>query len=232
MSDSMRDALDACIARTDTDVSVVSGRSLDDVHKMVGRDVVVYAGNHGLEIVGPGFEPYRHPDIAHYTERVRELAESMEAARVPGVWVERKGASLTVHFREAEPERQSEVAERARAEIQQAGFQPRDAHCAVEARPPIGWDKGHAVLHVLRSRYGPAWSEELRVIYVGDDETDEDAFRALRGLGATFRVGGADQPTSARRRLSGVPAVQALMQWLAARPDMTGSLVEMRGDSG
>jgi trehalose 6-phosphate synthase/phosphatase len=231
MSDAMHQALDACIARADTDVSVISGRSLDDVHKMVGRDVVVYAGNHGLEIAGPGFEPFRHPDIAHYTERAGELAESMEEIRVPGVWVERKGASLTVHFREAELERHAEIAERVRAEILQAGFQPRDAHCAVEARPPIGWDKGHAVLHVLRSRYGPAWSEEMRVIYMGDDETDEDAFRSLEGLGATFRVGGADQPTSARRRLSGVPAVEALMQWLAARPDKTRPRPPVSGGS-
>jgi trehalose 6-phosphate synthase/phosphatase len=231
MSDAMHQALDACIARADTDVSVISGRSLDDVHKMVGRNVVVYAGNHGLEIAGPGFEPFRHPDIAHYTERAGELAESMEEIRVPGVWVERKGASLTVHFREAELERHAEIAERVRAEILQAGFQPRDAHCAVEARPPIGWDKGHAVLHVLRSRYGPAWSEEMRVIYMGDDETDEDAFRSLEGLGATFRVGGADQPTSARRRLSGVPAVEALMQWLAARPDKTRPRPPVSGGS-
>jgi trehalose 6-phosphate synthase/phosphatase len=217
----MRHALETCVARADTDVAVVSGRAQDDVRKMVGQDVIVYAGNHGLEIGGPGLRPYRHPDIDHYADRARDLADALDVLQVEGVWVERKGASLTVHFRQADPGSHAEVAERARAEIQQAGFQPRDAHCAVEARPPIGWDKGHAVLHVLRSRYGPNWSEELRVIYVGDDETDEDAFRSLQGLGATFRVGGADQPTNARRRLSGVPAVESLLQWLAARPDKT-----------
>lgn len=221
MSPAMLAALESCIARTDTDVAFVSGRSIDDIRKMVGQDIAIYAGNHGLEISGPGMPTYRHPDIDHYTVRARDLAGALEQEQVPGAWVERKGASLTLHFREVERERHDQVAERARSIIREAGFQARDAHCAVEARPPIGWDKGHAVLHVLRTLHGPTWSEVLRVIYIGDDETDEDAFRALQGLGATFRVGGADRPTAARRRLRGVPAVEALMRWLASRPDRT-----------
>ena len=73
------------------------------------------------------------------------------------------------------------------------------------------------MLHILRTRYGPAWSEEVRVIYVGDDQTDEDAFRFLAGLSITFRVGSADTPTAATRRLPDVDAVHALLEWLAAR---------------
>ena len=58
---------------------------------------------------------------------------------------------------------------------------------------------------------------QLRVLYAGDDDTDEDAFRVLQGLGVTFRVGPADQPTHARRRLRDVSAVEAMLRWLAAR---------------
>ena len=101
--------------------------------------------------------------------------------------------------------------------ITAAGFQAREAHAALEARPPIGWDKGRAVLQILRLRYGPAWSEEVRVVYVGDDETDEDAFRFLAGLAVTFRVGPADTLTLATRRLPNVDAVEALLRWLARR---------------
>jgi trehalose 6-phosphate synthase/phosphatase len=100
----------------------------------------------------------------------------------------------------------------------EAGYQPRDAHLAVEARPPIGWDKGRAVLHILRCLYGRAWSERVRVIYVGDDQTDEDAFRFLAGLAITFRVGKAETLTAAARRLPNVDAVQTLLDWLARRP--------------
>ena len=73
-------------------------------------------------------------------------------------------------------------------------------------------------LHVLRERYGPGWSELVRAVYAGDDETDEDAFRALMGLGATFRVGAPTEPTRARRRLSDVAAVETMLRWIASRP--------------
>jgi trehalose-phosphatase len=132
--------------------------------------------------------------------------------------VEEKGASLTVHYRQAHPADHAEVAEHARALIREAGFQAREGLCAVEARPPIGWDKGRAVLHLLRAMDGPAWSESVCVVYVGDDDTDEDAFRALLGLGITFRVGQAERPTVAARRLPDLEAVETLLRWLADRP--------------
>ena len=75
----------------------------------------------------------------------------------------------------------------------------------------------NAVHFVLRNRYGPAWSESVRVIYLGDDQTDEDAFRVLSGLGITFRVGSADRPTLATRQLPNVAAVQALLSACAVR---------------
>ncbi|HKA15555.1 MAG TPA: bifunctional alpha,alpha-trehalose-phosphate synthase (UDP-forming)/trehalose-phosphatase [Myxococcota bacterium] len=217
LSTGMRAALAACAARGDTDLVIVSGRSLVDVRAMVGVPELVYAGNHGLEIEGPGMSPFRHPDLAHYAERARRLAPELATLCSDGAWVEEKGATLAVHFRELAPERQPSLVDAARARINAAGFQARDAHCAIEARPPIAWDKGHAALHVLRDRHGQAWSTYVRVIYAGDDDTDEDAFRALQGLGVTFRIGPADQPTRARRRLRDVSAVEAMLRWLAAR---------------
>ena len=178
---------------------------------------LTFAGNHGLEISGPDLEPFTHADMPHYRQRLGELARSLEKLCMRGAWVEEKGASLTLHYRELDESQHAELARGARAEIQQAGFQARDASFAVEARPPIGWDKGHATLHVLRARYGPGWSEDVRPIYVGDDETDEDAFRVLAGLGITFFVGSADRPTQASRTLPNVDSVRALLAWIAAR---------------
>lgn len=213
----MQSLLEACVARPDTDVAIISGRSLEDLRKHVRIDGIALAGNHGLEIEGPGLSDYRHPDVEHYEERAHELARQLETIRSDGAWVEQKGASLTFHFRSVAPEHHEKIAEEARQRIQDAGFQPRDALCAVEGRPPIGWDKGRAVLHLLREKYGPGWSEKIRVIYVGDDETDEDAFGSLRGLGSTFRVGPATRPTLARRRLSDVEAVGTMLRWITRR---------------
>jgi trehalose 6-phosphate synthase/phosphatase len=213
----MRRALQACIEREDTDVAIVSGRALDDVRGFAPNERITFAGNHGLEISGPGMEPFIHEDLVHFRARSEALADTLEVVAADGAWVERKGPTLTYHFR-AVPEnaREAMVAE-AREIIAEAGYLPRDAHCAVEARPPIGWDKGRAVLHILRTRYGQAWSERVRVVYVGDDQTDEDAFRFLSGLAMTFRVGSADTPTSAARRLPDVAAVRVLLEWLAQR---------------
>jgi trehalose 6-phosphate synthase/phosphatase len=214
----MRAALADCAARPDTKVAIVSGRALADVRERIDVPGLAFAGNHGLEIEAPGIEPMLHPDLPHFADRARELDRALRRIREPGVWVEEKGASLTVHYRQAHPVDHADIAERARALIREAGFQAREGLCAVEARPPIGWDKGRAVLHLLRARDGPAWSEGVCVVYVGDDDTDEDAFRALLGLGITFRVGRAERLTLAARRLPDLEAVETLLRWLADRP--------------
>lgn len=217
MSSEMQDALDLCLARRDIDVAIVSGRALDNVRHMIGRPNLTYAANHGLEIAAPDLPPMRHPDLIHFEPKLEELAEALSGILVEGAWVERKGATLTLHYRLVAASQQERIAERARALIRQAGFQARDAIYSVEARPPIAWDKGHAVYHVLRERYGPTWSETVRVLYVGDDQTDEDAFRMLAGLAMTFRVGTAETHTTAARLLPNVESVRALLLWLAAR---------------
>ena len=218
LADETRAALRRCIDRSDIDVAVVSGRSLEGIQTMVGESDLVYAGNHGLEIEGPGIERFEHEDLVHYGERSIELGAALQKISTDGAWTEIKGPTLTFHYRAVPEHQRAELIETSSRIISAAGYQPRQAHCAVEARPPIGWDKGRAVLHLLRSRYGPAWSEEVRVIYVGDDQTDEDAFRFLSGLATTFRVGSPNTPTAATRRLPNVDAVRALLEWIARRP--------------
>ena len=184
---------------------------------MLNEPDLTFAGNHGLEIAGPELPHFVHEDLTHYRHWAEDLAKDLERCAVDGAWIESKGPTLTYHYRSVPENRRSALIDDVRATINEAGYQARGAHCAVEARPPIGWDKGRAVLHVLRSCYGPSWSEDVRVIYIGDDQTDEDAFRFLSGLALTFRVGSADTPTAATRRLSDVDAVRALLSWLGSR---------------
>jgi len=213
----MRKALVACASRPDTKITVVSGRALADVRTMVNHPGLIYAGNHGLEIASSEFPHFVHEDLIHYRQRAAEVARSLEKLEVDGAWTEAKGPTLTYHYRAVRLQNREALVKEAKNIIHQAGYQARDAHQAVEARPPIGWDKGRAVLYVLRSLYGPSWSEHVRVIYIGDDYTDEDAFRLLAGLATTFRVGSADTPTAATLRLPNVDAVCKLLEWLARR---------------
>lgn len=214
----MRRAVSVCADRSDTDVTIVSGRMLGDVSSMVNHGGLTYAGNHGLEISGPDIAYFQHRDLPHYRGAVEGLAAALGEVARDGAWVEPKGSTLTFHFRAVAPGRQAELAARVRCIIRDAGFQARDAHAAVEARPPLDWDKGQAVLHILRERYGLGWPQRVRAVYVGDDDTDEDAFRVLADIGVTFRVGSAGTPTGATHRLDDVAGVQALLEWIAARP--------------
>jgi trehalose-phosphatase len=217
IAEPVRAALAACARRPDTDVTIVSGRALADVAAAVGLSQLTYAGNHGLEIAGPGLPSFRHEDLAPFAAGTTALAAMLAALARDGAWVEEKGATLTFHYRAVPPAAQPALAAEARAAVTAAGFRARDGHCAVEARPPVDWDKGRAVLHVLRARYGSDWARRVCALYVGDDVTDEDAFRALAGTGCTFRVGPADVPTAAARRLGDVDGVLALLEWVAAR---------------
>ena len=173
-------------------------------------------------MAGDDFPEFIHEDLVHYRHRAEELCRQLEQLEVDGAWTEAKGPTLTFHYRAVPTQNRETLIAEVKRIIHSSGYQARDAHQAVEARPPIGWDKGRAVLYVLRSLYGPSWSEQVRVIYAGDDHTDEDAFRFLGGLAMTFRVGSADTPTAATRRLPNVDAVRKLLAWIARRPVASG----------
>lgn len=82
---------------------------------------------------------------------------------------------MTFHYRETPVELRPYLMEKARTLIVKYGFKPVEANCAIEARPPVGWNKGRAAIYILRTAFGVDWSERIKIIYVGDDMTDEEA---------------------------------------------------------
>lgn len=69
------------------------------------------------------------------------------------------------------------MVEQAKKLIEATGFKACTAHCAIEAKPPVEWNKGSASIYILRTAFGLDWSERIRIIYAGDDVTDEDAMK-------------------------------------------------------
>lgn len=159
-------------------MAVISGRALRDVHALVNIDGVTFAGNHGLEIEYP--DGSRHDfelpgEIQrNYTAMVDELKERVEKN---GAWVEDKRVSLTFHYRDTPAHLKDELKQLAAEICQRHGFRPNQAHEAIEAKPPVDWNKGEAALHILKTKFGPNWADEVRVVFAGDDTTDEDAMR-------------------------------------------------------
>jgi trehalose 6-phosphate phosphatase len=156
-------------------VACVSGRSLAEVRRLVPLPGLLAAGNHGLEL-DSGNGPELVLEAESWLGRMEAAAELLEhVAGELGGFVERKGATLTVHWREApDPVRAStELTMRAISVAHDIGLVTKPARMAIELRPPLPFDKGSAVRALLRAR--PC----ERSLYAGDDVTDIDAFAVV-----------------------------------------------------
>lgn len=133
-----------------------------------------------MEILHPDGTKFVHPMPTEYQGKVGQLLKNLqEQVCREGAWVENKGALLTFHFREVPVHLRQGLEDTARKLIEAAGFKAGKAHCAIEARPPVQWNKGRASIYILRTAFGVDWSERIRIIYVGDDATDEDAMQVI-----------------------------------------------------
>lgn len=92
-----------------------------------------------------------------------------------GAWVENKGAVLTFHYRDTPLPMRPQIVGAAEQLMKDNGFSVGKGHCVLEARPPVLWNKGRASIYILRTAFGVDWHERVRIIYAGDDVTDEDA---------------------------------------------------------
>jgi trehalose 6-phosphate phosphatase len=167
-------------------VGCLSGRPAREARRLVGLDELVYAGNHGFELLGPGeSEPVLDPAVRGREGRAREFAESLDPGLLDSVGVRRedKGPIQAFHWRGA----QGEAAARMRAQeiaalAQARDLVPRWGRKVLEVRPVAGIDKGSAIMRLLRER-------SLRnALYGGDDVTDLDAFRALGWMRSSGRL--------------------------------------------
>lgn len=193
-------------------VCIVSGRSLVDIRKLISINDIAYIGNHGLEISYRG-RRWTHPEAKKIRPVLRDVLERIgrKAGDWPGLLVEKKGLTGSIHYRRLAaplPQKLRDITEH------EVGLRSRElilteGKKVFEIRPNIEWDKGRGVRELIR------WldvDEPALRIYIGDDQTDEDAFRALRRNGITILVGN-KRDSHARSRL---PDVQAVWKFLDA----------------
>jgi trehalose 6-phosphate phosphatase len=195
MPHATRRALERLMALPGVTVAVVSGRGLADVRELAAIPRIAYAGNHGMEIHGPGIDRV-HPEAAAarpVLERtLRELTDAISS--IPGAFVEDKELTLSVHFRLAPRERLDELSDIIHRVVDPLpGVHLTQGKEVMEVRPDVGWNKGKAVLFLLDQIRPPAGAP---VLYLGDDRTDEDAFGALRESGSGEGILVSDHPST------------------------------------
>lgn len=163
-------------------VAVITGRSAYDARRLTGVPGLLVVGNHGAEWLEPGTEE------ASEAAESREVAKRLEAvlAAVPtptGVFVERKGLSATVHYRNAsDPDAVRAAILAGLSAADRHGIDLREGRKAIELRPRGLADKGRAARAIVERH-------SLRgVVVMGDDLTDLDMFRAVGELREAGRV--------------------------------------------
>lgn len=174
-----RAALERLIGRADVEAALISGRGMADLRRRAALTGVACAGNHGMEIHGPGAERI-HPDAQAARPALERVIDALAAplGEIRGAILEDKGLTLSIHDRMVAAERRDEVAGLVRDAVSgEAGLRVTQGKRVLEVRPRIDWHKGKAVEFLLDEVAPPAGAP---VLYLGDDTTDEDAFGALR----------------------------------------------------
>jgi len=193
-------------------VAVVSGRDREDVQNLVGLDEIYYAGSHGFDIAGPQGAHIENDMGSDFLPALDEAEAELRGSTnsISGVLLERKRFSIAVHYRLVSGEDAARVEEEVK---RVAALHPElrrgYGKMVYELQPRIDWHKGKAVNWLLKAlaldltRYLP--------IYVGDDITDEDAFRTLRDKGIGVVVRDAKRPTGAQFALEDVQDVRTFL---------------------
>jgi len=175
-------------------VAIISGRALKDIKNKIGLEGIIYAGNHGLEIDGPKIK-FKSPVSSGYMTILKKIKAILKKklSKIRGVIVEDKGLTLSVHYRlvDAKDVRLVKTVfhEALVYYIVSNRVKIRSGKKVLEIRPPVEWDKGKIVLWLLARLKFSLGKEPCVSIYIGDDVTDEDAFKALKNTGLTVFVG-------------------------------------------
>lgn len=212
-------------------VGIISGRALKDLQQKITISNLIFAGNHGLEI-SYNKRNFVYPAAKKYMRAISTIARKLSQAlgAFPETTLETKGLSLSLHYRLVKKEGLSSLKEKffqiIQPYIQQKKIKLTYGKKVWELRPPIEWDKGKALLWLMQ-RLGrhlslpkktylaespPSRPKGILLIYLGDDATDEDAFRATNQLEGISIFVGRKKRSLARYRLKSTKDTRRLLQ--------------------
>jgi trehalose-phosphatase len=218
LSPARRELLTVLSRRSDLSIGLVSGRRIVDLRTRTQLPRQAFlSGLHGMEIEVEA-RRWQHPNLDASRRHVRALAAALGTVRdqVPGLLLEDKDVSVAVHVRGIEPERRE--AALALAEACAAPWLARrelrrlEGALVLEYLPNIASHKGDATRWIIRD-IEKREKQRAWVVFVGDDITDEDAFREI-DFGIGVLVG--SRLSAASHQLSSTQDVELLLRWVVA----------------
>jgi trehalose 6-phosphate phosphatase len=209
--------LEQLAAMPGVEVALVSGRTIADLRRSLDVPGIYYVGIHGLEIGLPNGAVELSDRVAVVRSVLPAIKRQIEHALAnrPGVLLEDKGLALACHYRLASPADAAVIRDTVTGIAQSyrrrgARISLMQGHEVVEIRSAFA-NKGKTVCRLLAT-YNPA----ALAVCIGDDRTDEDAFKLLPSDAITIRVGPAALPTAARYRVDDPGEVQQFLRSLMA----------------
>jgi trehalose 6-phosphate phosphatase len=209
--------LASLVHRPSVKVGIISGRALLDIKDRVGLRGIIYAGNHGFEIEGPDIQ-FIHPLTEEISSIIRLMSTVLQRAMssIKGVIVEDKGVTLSVHYRLVDQDKITAVNNMFENTV---GIANRLGKIKItsgkkvhEVRPAISWNKGNAVNLIFDRVSRPNRKADVLPLYLGDDLTDEDAFKAVNDLdGISILIGEASQQSAAAYYLNSTSEVESFL---------------------
>jgi trehalose 6-phosphate phosphatase len=202
-------------------VAIVSGRLLSQVKKMVSIKGIYYAGCHGLEIENKGYacHPSRLKSVIELLKRIKPMLEKeLKSSRLARyAEVEDKGLILALHYRKSDKHNQRRIKkifhEIARPYAASGDIAVSNNKKVLEIGPNVRWDKGRYCRYFLNSLNIKA--KNILPVYIGDDKTDDSAFKVLRKTGLTIFVRGERRTSLAEYYLDSTNEVKGFLEYLA-----------------
>jgi len=200
-------------------VAVISGRELSEAKRIVGVGKIIFVGNHGFEAEGPGIK-FIHPAARKARPTMKVLNGALKRRLKPfkGVIVEDKKLTLSVHYRMADKAKVKDIS-RIFSEItapyaKKGKIRITRGKKVWEVRPPAAWNKGSMVAKLLAGKKRGI-KRKVVPFYLGDDTTDEDAFRRLGKSGYAVRITcSPGQKSAAGYFLRSIQEVRTLLKYL------------------
>jgi trehalose 6-phosphate phosphatase len=203
--------------KTGGSLAVISGRPLSEVLALLGELEIMLVGSHGLEFRFPDKRRVVKNPTPHQSEGL-DQARAICLSEGLGSLVEIKAAGIAVHTRGLSLEEARFIEEHVIVALGNIArvhaLYLRRFNGGVELRC-LGIDKGDALRTLLSFL-----DEKTFCVYIGDDDTDEDAFRAIRGRGVGIKVGETENHTEAQGFIPDVLSVQQFLEvWLSLAPE-------------